>query len=104
MPRSCERLLNAVSVSFGDWAAKGPAEDLASSAWQRLAPLSRRRPLLASAGKREGLAGSADEEKSDAATIYEQQRMVSGLANGALELGDVVDGLMVDFLDDVALF
>jgi hypothetical protein len=43
-----------------------------------------------------------DDEERRAAAIYEQQRIVSGFANGALELGDVVDGLMVYFLDDIA--
>src|SRR5580704_3372287 len=45
---------------------------------------------------------SSDEERS-AFAIYEEQRLCAALANGALELRDVADGLMVDFLDDVAL-
>ena len=45
---------------------------------------------------------SSDEECS-AFAIYEEQRFVAALADCFLELRDVGDGLMVDFLDDVAL-
>ena len=45
---------------------------------------------------------SSDEE-SAAVAVDQQQRFASGFAHGALELRDVADGLMVDFLDDVAL-
>src|SRR5271163_1526505 len=44
---------------------------------------------------------SSDEERS-ALTVYEEQRLRAALADSVLELRDVGDWLMVDFLDDVA--
>jgi len=43
------------------------------------------------------------DEKRSAFAIYEEQRIGAALANRLLELRDVSDGLMVDFLDYVAL-
>ena len=43
------------------------------------------------------------DEKRSAFAIYEEQRIGTALANRLLELRHVRDGLMVDFLDYVAL-
>ena len=54
-------------------------------------------------GKDRRLWGLGDDEESSAFAVYQEQRIAAGFADGALELRDIGDGLMVDFLDDVAL-
>jgi hypothetical protein len=49
-----------------------------------------------------GVGLSSDEERS-AFAIYEEQRLGTAFANRVLELRDVADRLMIDFLDDIAL-
>src|ERR1700676_493864 len=67
---------------------------------------SRFRPGAAISGPRwDGRQASklGSDEESAAVAADQKQGLASGPSNGALELRDVVDGLMVDFLDDVAL-
>src|SRR5580658_2417217 len=62
-------------------------------------------PLLGGTGdgrRDRRLLGLGDKESS-AFAVYQEQRIAAGFANGTLELRDIVDRLMVDLLDYVAL-
>src|SRR5580700_4928660 len=54
-------------------------------------------------GKDRPLLGLGGDKESSAFAVYQEQRIAAGFANGTLELRDIVDRLMVDLLDYVAL-
>lgn|SRR5271170_3619487 len=67
-----------------------------------LLPLPAQRGPLWAAPERESNRLRGDEQSATVA-VDQEQRFAAGFAEGALELRDIGDGLMVDFLDHVAL-
>ena len=83
--------------------AKGMADGKFAHAFRWLPLPAQRGQCRPALGDRNETGELGGDEEGPALAVDEKQRIASGLAERALELRDVADGLMVDFLDQVAL-